>query len=503
MPSSPEQSPSRSCESNGATQAGLKSRCRQLLTATPLRVGVQFGLWFALLWVAADTATAANGLTLSKGSRDPLAVPQWLYLATGSATIGASALLASFMTDRAFIRAVDEWSLSATSLDGWMRLAGRAGRIVGVVSLFFAVYIGFSGPELPTASFTILVVFAGIRAGLPIVAYVTGNVWPALNPWRAIASVLPTGFRDYPGSWKRWPAVAGLLALVWAEIIFPVSTVPSVLATGIVLYSTITLLGALAFGSDTWFRNADPISVLFRFYGAVGPLSRSDGGLTLSLPGSNLSASSENPVSDTSDVAFIIALVWELTYSGFITTSAGVTTVRTFVNATSLVLRTDTRAIVVYSVLLLAGYAVFFGAYWYAGTFARRRTETYLTPETFALHFGAPLLAIAAGYHFAHYVGLFMSLSPALLMAVLSPFSPPANPLVLSIPGWFSGVSIASVLLGHLLAIWWTHSVSYDLFASKLVAIRSQYPFIAVMIAYTVVSLWILSLPSGTPPFLP
>jgi hypothetical protein len=88
-------------------------------------------------------------------------------------------------------------------------------------------------------------------------------------------------------------------------------------------------------------------------------------------------------------------------------------------------------------------------------------------------------------------------------MAIVSPLSPPANPLTLSPPGWFEGLSIAYVLVGHLLAIWAAHATAYELFSSRLVAIRSQYPFIVVMIGYTVISLWILSLPGATPPYLP
>ena len=58
------------------------------------------------------------------------------------------------------------------------------------------------------------------------------------------------------------------------------------------------------------------------------------------------------------------------------------------------------------------------------------------------------------------------------------------------------------VLGGHLLAIWVAHTAAYDLFPGRLQAIRSQYALTAVMIFYTAVSLWVVSQPSGTVPFV-
>ena len=479
----------------------LSTILRTVLSVPRFRVGVQFLMWVALLMFVVDTVAAGNGLTLSKQSRDTLAVPQWLYLATGGATIGASALLASFVTDRAFIRYLHSWSRTLPSIERWWDPLVWIGHGLGVAALVLSVCLGFAGPQLPTASLTILLTFAGVRAGLPIVTYFVGNVWPVLNPWRTIAAILPSGYREYPDSLQRWPAVGGLLVLVWVEVIFPISTVPTVLVMVILIYSTITITGALLFGPESWFDNADPLSVLFRLYGAVAPLQRENDEIQVKLPGSDLRSS--DVVTDVSDVAFIIALIWELTYSGFITTSAGVTTVETLVSfIPAMVANVEVRAVLVYTILFVCGYAVFLGAYWYAGRLSRRGTGTYITARTIAFQFAPPLLAIAAGYHFAHYAGLFVSLSPALTMALTSPLSPPANPLVLSPPSWFEGLGIASVLIGHLLAIWAAHAVAYDLFSSRLVAIRSQYPFIAVMIGYTVISLWIISLPGAIPPYL-
>jgi hypothetical protein len=474
---------------------------KQFRTRRTLRLGVQFLIWVTVIGFFVDVVAASNGLTLSKQPRDTLAVPRWLYLATGGATIGASALLASFVTDRAFITYLHSWRRSLRTPDRWWRPFVWIGRGLGVGALVLAIYLGYTGPQLPTGSFTILVTFAGVRAALPMVAYLVGNVWPALNPWWTLGLIVPSRFREYPQSLQRWPAVAGLLVLVWVEVIFPVSTVPTVLATAIVVYSVVTLSGAILFGPEAWFRNADPLSVAFRLFGSVAPIQRSDGAFQVKLPGSELTT--PDVITDESDIAFVIALIWELTYSGFITTRAGAATVTFLVEGIPIdVISTSVRAVVVYTVLFVCGYICFLAAYWYAGCLSRQWIQTYVTAQTIRRWFAPPLLAIAAGYHLAHYTGLFLSLSPALLMALSSPLTPPANPLVLTLPSWFDGLTIAFVLVGHLLAIWTAHAAAYDLFPSRLAAIRSQYPFVAVMIGYTVISLWILSLPGAIPPYL-
>lgn len=58
-------------------------------------------------------------------------------------------------------------------------------------------------------------------------------------------------------------------------------------------------------------------------------------------------------------------------------------------------------------------------------------------------------------------------------------------------------VNVAFVLVSHLLAIWVAHAIAFDLSPGRLQAIRSEYPFVAVMISYTVISLWLISLPSA------
>lgn len=501
MPSSPEPNGSPSGPAAEGAESG-DTGTWPIGSAARRRLGVTVLIGGVLLLAFVDVVAAGNGMTLSKQSRDAMTVPRWLYLLTGGGVIGASAALASVVTDRPFVDSVGSWSRPVPVAGNWTRPVTLIGRVSGILGLGLAVFVGFTGPQLPVASAAVLITFVVVRAALPMVTYLGGNLWPVLNPWRTLLAPLSTGHLEYPSRFRRWPAVVGLLALVWVEVLFPVSTVPRVLALAILGYTSLTIAGAILYGPAAWFDNADPLSVLFDVFGTVAPVKRGADGLVLTLPGSVTSG--KTVFTHPSDVAFVIGLIWELTYSGFITTEPGAATVSALVGATDLgVLGTDTRAILVYTVLLLGGFVLFLGAYWTASLLSRRLTGTYLTSRRIAVGFGPPLVAIAAGYHLAHYVGLVVSLSPALVTVLASPFAPPANPLTLAPPGWFDGLNIAFVLVGHVFAIWGAHVTAFETFASRVVAIRSQYPFIAVMIGYTVLSLWILSLPGATPPFLP
>lgn len=450
------------------------------------------GAWLLAAVGVAGASNAAVGLS-NAASGESVDVPRWLYLLTGGTVVGVSALLAMTVTDRQFIRSIHTWHRAVPARKTLRRSLASVGQVLTGMLVVIAVYAGFTGPQLPTVSVTVIFVFAGARAGLTMVAYLLYNLWPAINPWRALARLVPgseggyLGF-EYPKRWGVWPATVGLLSLVWIETVTSVNREPALMAVAIVGYSLLTLSGALALGVNTWFRYVDPVSVLFRFYGQVAPLQRTSDGIDLVLPGAALE--DVDVIADRSGVAFIVALVWELTFSGYVTTVPGRETIEA-------IAALGIPELLVYFALFVGGYGVFLGAYWLAARYSREVAETYLSVEALGTRLSSSLLAIAAGYHLAHYFAFFVSLTPSLADALASPLTPPPNPLVLSVPGWFGGLAIAFVLLGHLLAVWIAHATAFDLFPGRLQAIKSQYPFIAVMITYTVISLWLLSLPTA------
>ncbi|MFQ3320203.1 MAG: hypothetical protein ACI80F_002280, partial [Natronomonas sp.] len=427
---------------------------------------------------------------LSGAAKRSLDVPTWLFLLTGGGVIGASFLLASFVTDRAFIRRVHEWRRNRTI--PFERALVIGGKTAGVVGVCFVIGIGFFGPREATRNAAVLVVWAGWWSGYTISTYLIGNAWPVLNPWRSVATVLPSLERSYPERFGAWPSVAGLLALVWLEVVSPVADQPRFLASVVVGYTAVTLAGAVAFGSETWFSTVDPISRVFRYFGRVAPLYRADGTLGLRLPGSGLDEAKF--VTSRAEVGFIVAILWVTTYDGLVATPLWRRVAVPLVEA-------GMPAYPLYAAALIVGYLAFAGLYAVAVRYSKRHARTYVDADALAYRFVPPLLAIAAGYHLAHFLGYFVKLLPALGGALSAPLSPP-DPVAIVLPAWFGGLELAFVILGHLLAIWIAHAAAYDVFPGKLQAIRSQYSITAVMVVYTMVSLWIVSQPYATPPFV-
>jgi hypothetical protein len=247
------------------------------------------------------------------------------------------------------------------------------------------------------------------------------------------------------------------------------------------------------YGRRTWFERIDPVARIFRYYGLVAPIQWTEEGLRFRVPGTAvIDHRGEEGFAGT---AFIIAILWVTTYDGFVSTPAWGALIGPIVQV-------GVPALLVYFAALLLGYGFFLGIYIAGARLARRTGETYLNASFIGRELATSLLPIAAGYHLAHFLGYFLTLSPAMLTILVNPLGAPAQVPILSIPGWFSVLQLLFVLIGHVMAVWAAHSIAFELFAGRLQPIRSQYPFIALMIFYTMVSMWIVTSPTGAPPYL-
>ena len=445
----------------------------------------------ALGLVAVCGVAVAHGGSLRGASGQSLAVPTWLFLSTGGAVVGASFLLASFVTDRQFVADVHGWR---RALPAPRRLLAWAGRLLGVAAFAVLVVAGFFGPTEPLRNAAIVLVWVAWWAGLVMATYLVGNAWPALDPFRTLTRPLAwvtDGARDLDADRAAWASTAFLLALVWVEVVSPLADAPRLLAAAALAYLGVAAVGVLAVGHDTWFEAVDPVARLFRAYGAVAPVERTGDGLSLRVPAARLT---DRVVDTRGGVAFVVAVLWGTTYDGLVGTPAWAAVARPLVNA-------GVPAVVLYPAALLAGFLAFHRLYWWAARTARETAPTYTDAASLAMRFAPSLLAIAAGYHLAHYLVYFLGLSPTLVGAVLAPLDPPTA-MRLVLPAWVSGVGVAAVLVGHLLAIWVAHGTAFDELPGRLQAIRSQYALTAVMVFYTMSSMWIVSQPAGSPPFL-
>lgn len=426
-----------------------------------------------------------------RGSTSSVEVPTWLFLTTGGGTVGASFLLASFVTDRAFIRSIHDWGYR---LPAPGRVVAAVGRLVGVGLLAVTVAVGYLGPETGYRNLAILLVWVGWWGGYVASTYLIGNTWPTLNPFRTITAALPSLDRPYPERLGAWPSVAGLLALIWIEVVSPLADDPRLLATTLLAYTAVTVTGGVVYGADTWFGRIDPISRVFALFGRFAPLTRTDDGLAVRLPGSGLTE--PDAVAGRAETVFVVAVLYVTTFDGFVGTGLWARLITAVVDI-------GVPPLAGYLGAYLAGFGLFVAAFRWAIGLARRFGRTYITRAVLAERFAPSLVAIAAGYHIAHNLDFIIGLLPSLVVVGASPLSPPQQPPVVTmLPGWISGLELTFVLVGHFIAVWIAHAAAYELLPGRLAAIKSQYGITLVMVAYTIVSLWIVTTPTVEPPFL-
>ncbi|WP_227133544.1 hypothetical protein [Halorubellus salinus] len=454
-------------------------------------------------------------------------VPSWLTVATGGVLVGGSFLGTSLLTDHEGVRAVNAWSALVPTTATLRRALVLATRVVGVLGLALVLRAATVGSTDPTANFAIVVVWIGWWAGFAMTTYLAGNAWPVLNPWRTVVDALPgAGGRALPADYGAWPAVVGLLALVYVEVVSPLAADPRLLGVVVAAYSVLTLAGAYRYGPDAWFERVDPVSRVFAVYGRLAPLQRDANGVRLRLPGSGLVAgarerlrgeSTETAVlgaesgttallgresgttallgRESGMTTFVVALLWATTFDGLVTTPA-------WNDLATVVVEAGVPALGVYLVALVAGFAAFRVLYRVAAERSRAIVDSRLSPAAIESWFAPALVPIAAGYHVAHFLGYFLSLSPALEAVLRHPLGGGGVPQVAVLPGWFGTVELGFVVVGHLLAVWVAHALALELFPGLLRPIRSQYPFVVVMVAYTMTSAWVIGQPFVDPVYL-
>jgi len=460
--------------------------------------GRRFGLRVAVGAVAATVALVAltgealaHAAALRDATPTTIEVPTWLFLATGGGAVGASFLLASFVTDRVFIRSFHDWGGIIRSPG---RLVALAGKLGGVGLLATVVYVGYMGPPTGYRNFAVVFVWIGWWGGYVASTYLIGNTWPTLNPFRAIAELFPSLELSYPDRLGAWPSVAGLMLLIWIEVVTPLADDPRLLATTILAYTAVSVAGSVAFSAKTWFSTVDPISRALAYFGRFAPLERTDDGISFRLPG--MALTDPKLVSGRDEVAFIVCLLYVTTFDGFVATWLWESFA---VSAVGLGL----PPLSVYFVTYVSGFALFLGAFWWSMGLARQYGSTYITRDELGRRFAPSLLAIAVGYHLSHNLGFFVALLPSVVVVGAMPLDPPQQPPILgSLPGWISGVEMALVLIGHVIAVWVAHAAAYDLLPGRLEAIKSQYGVTLVMVGYTMISLWIVTTPIVEPPYI-
>ncbi|HEU4450553.1 MAG TPA: hypothetical protein VFR63_11325 [Gaiellaceae bacterium] len=389
---------------------------------------------------------------------------------------------------------------------------GRALRALlgalGVVLLVVVTLAAVAGDRTPNENLAPTFVYVVFWLWLVPVVVLLGNVWSALNPWRAAADGVAWLWERAAGPWTtpfaypaglgRWPAALLLFAFAALELAYTDPANPRSLAVAIVVYSVVTWLGMLAFGRDAWTASGEAFSVYFGFLARVAPLGvREDGRAVVRWPFTALTRIDLRP----GTLAFLAVMLGSVAFDGLSRTEQWVDF---RANATRpLGERSTQLQDLVGTLMNVAGLALVILlvalAYLVAVRAAAVVTEY---PGDLSGAFLGSLVPIALAYVVAHYVSLVVLQGQYMAPLVSDPLGRgwdlfgtagvrPDLGVLSPNAVWYT--QVAALVVGHVAGLALAHDRAVELFDSPRKAAASQYAMLALMVVYTVAGLWLLS----------
>ncbi|WP_435157645.1 hypothetical protein [Haladaptatus sp. DFWS20] len=366
----------------------------------------------------------------------------------------------------------------------------RIARVAFLALFLFILATGAIGPTNARDNPATLFTWSVWLKGVGLLAVLFGSPWRTLAPWRTIYDGVSKVegdelvMFDYPNSLGDWPALVGFLALVGiAENLTQIPNSPRLTAILLAGYTLFMLVGGVLFGK-TWFERADPLAVLYRLFGRVAPFKLEGSGIDLRPPWRGCL----HPVRSLALSAFVVASVYTVSFDGFTETPEYQAILFSARDATGL-------GSVVSLPLYLAGFLGFLLVFALVAVLTRRIAGSESGGESWqrmARAFAPTVVPIAVAYEVAHNYP-FVLQQASRLLAVLG--GPEVELLGwLSLPAFWAS-QVLFIVVGHLVAVIAAHYVALE--RTNRVG-WAHLPLTALMVGYTILSLWIISRPVAT-----
>ncbi len=461
-----------------------------------------------------------------------LPVPFWMYLYACAATLVLSfAVVAYVMVQPALTSPSSTgrgWDLlpdTPLARRTWHVTLGVA-RAGALVCLLVTMVSGLVGTADPRANINLTLFWVGFLLGLTYATAIVGDVYALLNPWRTLVDLveraginLSRARLTYPAWIGYAPAFVCYVGLIWIEL-FTLPR-PYVLSIAAAVYTALTLLGVFLFGRGAWFTYGELFSVFFGLVAMMSPLEYSDerGRARVRLRAPFSTPRVPLPGHGTL-VLFVLFMLSSTTYDAVHQTFLWVSLY--WQRLLPLLQPLWGDDIVAAQTALTAWYQIYQWAGLVLSPFlylllylavlwcARLVTGTRISLWTLAGEFAPSLVPIALVYHATHYATILIADAPRLWPLAADPFGlgwqlfraelAPPKPLNMGVI-WHSQVAL--VLTGHVLGVYLAHKTALRVFATTRHGIISQLPMLVLMVAYTSVGLWVLSLPLDVPQVLP
>ncbi len=370
--------------------------------------------------------------------------------------------------------------------------------------MFSLIAAGAFGSHDPLGNPLPLVIWTVLWVGVTGACALLGNIWAAINPWtgpillarRALGRTGAIGI----GRLGYLPALIGFFGFAWFELVSVAPADPPTLARAVLIHwLVIFTLGVLE--GPAWLRRGEFLTVFFHFVGLIAPLRIDRRGVSLVLPGARLLATSPPP---PVAVFFLTLVLATLTFDGLRETFwwLGLT------GTNPLEFPGRSAVMGINTLGLLGTWALTTAAILGCVALGRghARQSSPFWPEA-----GAHLLAflpIATGYHLVHYLVTLLGSGQYLIALLNDPLDRGWS--LLGLPDhWISFGFLTdrsavlalwnlqfTILLGaHLLAVIVGARIARRQTPPR--PARLQGPMTVLMVAYTVLGLWLLSTPTS------
>ena len=448
-----------------------------------------------------------------------LPVPFWMYAyAAGAALVASFVVLAYLVTPKSpgtgfcysLPDAVQAWYAGLTSL-----LVLRIRRTLSVLLLAVTLLTGLLGTRDSYTNFNMTFFWTVFVLGFAYLAAIVGDFYSALNPWKVVCEWLnrwiPGLFRErwrYPPGLAYYPAFAIYVAFIWFELFGHPD--PRTLSYALLAYTGVNLGGAACFGIFAWFRYGDFFGVYFRVIALISPFERRGDRLLMRAPFFRLS---EGVPDHFSLLLFILFMLSSTAFDGIHETLPW--TDFFWGNIYPLLEPLGSGRSQPYLFLVDFFYywqwlSLLVSAFFYLGLYsifiwlAKLLTGSRLTVRELSLRFTYSLVPIAFVYNLAHYYTLAVAQGSTILRLISDPFAFGWNlfgtgdwftqPVVLD-AGTVWHTQVAVILVGHIVSVYLAHVEAIRIFPTARKAVISQLPMLALMVLFTTIGLWILSLP--------
>jgi hypothetical protein len=480
------------------------------------------------------------------GQRYDLPVPLNMFLIGAGATVALSFVVIGLFVGKSSSEfRYPRLNLLRVGVLGLVLSSPVFSTLIGIVAVaIFALVLltGLIGVNQPIDNFSPTFVWIIWWVGMGYIAALVGNIWVPFNPWKITyewaqkilghtENATPR-FR-YPKGLDVWPAATLFFLFAWTENVYTGASRPFSLSILVILYSLITWAGMAAFGKHQWLRHGEAFTVLFGFFSRFSPtevrvtdrdlcrecgiacdVSESDcvdcyqcfewaapEHRELNLRPFAVGLTLPRRVS-TATAVFVVLALAKVTFDGFQDTPIWANIQEYAIDISE---AWDGNPLDIISTVGLILAPLLFGLVYLGFSWAiRRLAGTKMSVARVARVFVFSLVPIALAYNLAHFISLLILQGQLIIPLISDPFGFGWNILgtadyrlnlnaINARVVWY--ISVSSIVVGHIASVYVAHVIAVREMPDHAAALKSQYPMLALMVSYTIVSLWIIAQP--------